>query len=92
MADLTKEQRARLEAEAVKLNKEAVRLAGDGDLDRALGLAELALIIRERLYPEDKYPQGHPDLALSVQFLATLRHARGDYGKALPLHERALAL
>jgi CHAT domain-containing protein len=61
-------------------------------LDRALGFAERVVNIRERLCAADKYPQEHPELASSVNTVAGLHQARGDYAKALPLYERALAM
>ncbi len=35
-----------------------------------------------RLYPPEKYPAGHPDLALSLHNLGGLLRARGEYVKA----------
>ena len=36
----------------------------------------------QKLYPPDKYPDGHPDLAKSLNNLGFLLYARGEYGKA----------
>jgi CHAT domain-containing protein len=44
------------------------------------------------LYPKELYPNGHPDLAQSVNELPWLHQALGDSSKALPLYERALAM
>ena len=44
----------------------------------------------KRLYPADKYPDGHPDLATSLNNLGFLLQARGEYGKAEPFYRDAL--
>jgi tetratricopeptide (TPR) repeat protein len=45
-----------------------------------------------KLYPKDKYPDGHPDLADSFNNLGAALHSLGAFDKALPCYERALAL
>jgi tetratricopeptide (TPR) repeat protein len=59
---------------------------------RALPYHEQALAMREKLYPPEKYPQGHPDLAQSLNNLGALLRAQGEYAKALPYLEQALAM
>ena len=49
-----------------------------------------ALKMRERLYPNEKYPRGHPDLAVSLTGLGFVLQAQGENGKAEPLMRRAL--
>jgi CHAT domain-containing protein len=51
-----------------------------------------ALRIRQNLYPQSRYPQGHPDLATSLNNLASLYKAEGEYSKAKPLFARALKM
>jgi CHAT domain-containing protein len=46
--------------------------------------------MKRALYPKEKYPSGHPDLALSINNLAVLHKDAGEYGKALPLFHEAL--
>ncbi len=46
----------------------------------------------EALYPRNRYPQGHPDLAGSLNNLGSLLGAQGDYGGAREYFERALAM
>ena len=58
----------------------------------ARGYSERALEMREALYPKDSYPQGHPDLAGSLNNLGSLLEAQGDYGEARGYLERALAM
>ena len=48
--------------------------------------------MNEALYPKERYPQGHPDLALSLNNLGDLLRAQGAYGEARAYHERALAM
>jgi CHAT domain-containing protein/tetratricopeptide (TPR) repeat protein len=48
--------------------------------------------MRQGLYPPDKFPAGHPDLALSLNDLGYLLHAQGEPAKALPYYEKALAM
>ncbi len=45
-----------------------------------------------RCYPTDRYPQGHPDLATSLNNLGALLEAQGSYGEARVYYERALAM
>jgi CHAT domain-containing protein len=51
-----------------------------------------ALRICQKLYPQERYPHGHPHLALSINNLAFLHHRQGEYGKAEPLFARALKM
>ncbi len=46
----------------------------------------------EGLYPKASYPQGHPDLAISLNNLAALHQSQADYAKAEPLFRRALEM
>jgi CHAT domain-containing protein/tetratricopeptide (TPR) repeat protein len=63
-----------------------------GEYSQALPYYEQALAMCRRLYPEARFPQGHPDLALSLNNLGFLLQAMGEYGKALPYYEQALAM
>ena len=47
--------------------------------------------MRQRLYPESKYPQGHPHLAHNLNNLGALLNAQGKYGEARKFFEQALA-
>ncbi|HKX33539.1 MAG TPA: tetratricopeptide repeat protein [Blastocatellia bacterium] len=69
------------------LSEEARRADQAGKYDEELRLSEQALAIYEqRLTPE------HPDLANSLNHLATVHFQRGNYAKAEPLFQRALAI
>src|SRR5262249_23587463 len=51
-----------------------------------------ALGLRQQLYPKDKYPDGHPDLATSLNNLGLLLQAQGEYGQAEPYLRQALQM
>jgi CHAT domain-containing protein/Tfp pilus assembly protein PilF len=51
-----------------------------------------ALLTRQKLYPTTSYPQGHPDLARSLNNLGLLHQAQGEYAKAEALYGRALKM
>jgi CHAT domain-containing protein/tetratricopeptide (TPR) repeat protein len=48
--------------------------------------------MRQALYPRERYPQGHPQLAGSLNNLGGLLQAQGDYGGARGYYQRALAM
>jgi tetratricopeptide (TPR) repeat protein len=48
--------------------------------------------MRHKLYPKEKYPDGHPDLATSLNNLGGLLQARGEYAQAEPFYRDALAM
>jgi CHAT domain-containing protein/Tfp pilus assembly protein PilF len=85
-------QRARWQAEAVKLNGEALQFFQQGKASDALKKMEQALVLWKKLYPPEQYPQGHPDLAQSLNGMGFLLRARGELSKALPYCEQALAM
>jgi hypothetical protein len=72
--ELTPEQQ-RLKERAAALNKEAVKLYQQGRYTESTKLLQEVLQIREGLYPRDKYPQGHPHLAISLNSLGFLLQA-----------------
>ena len=43
-----------------------------------------------RLYPSEKCPDGHPELAVSLNNLGVLLDARGEYSKAELYYREAL--
>jgi CHAT domain-containing protein len=48
--------------------------------------------MRQSLYAKDRYPQGHADLATSLNNLGLLLQAQGVYSEARACDERALAM
>jgi CHAT domain-containing protein/tetratricopeptide (TPR) repeat protein len=89
-AELT--ERERWSFEARKLTAEVARLRGTGNNAAALPKLEQARRLEEKLYPAEKFPQGHPDLARSLNNLGYFLQARGDYGAAEDFYRRALAM
>ena len=63
-----------------------------GAYGEARGYLERALAMDQALYPKDRYPHGHADLALSLNNLGYLLRAQGSYGDARVYFERALAM
>lgn len=77
--------RPQIEAELAHL---LARLHGNlGRPEEALPLIERSVALRRRLHPD-----GHPELALSLDYLGTVRQELGEYQAALPLFEEALAM
>ncbi|MCX7737359.1 MAG: tetratricopeptide repeat protein, partial [Candidatus Kapabacteria bacterium] len=70
----------------------AERLFNDGKNDVAEKFYINAISISQRLYPIDKYPEGHPDLAKSLNNLAYLYQDQGRLSKAAPLYLEALEM
>jgi tetratricopeptide (TPR) repeat protein len=67
-------------------------LQARGEYARAEPFFRDALAMRQRLYPEGKYPDGHPELARSLNNLGALLLARGEYAQAEPFYHGALAM
>src|SRR6516162_2345752 len=82
---LTPERRRELEKKAQELSDEGARQYQRGNLSKAKQLFREALGACGALYPKDKYPNGHPELATCIGNLAYLHEAAGEYGKAEPL-------
>src|SRR5262245_47854217 len=69
------------------LNAEILRLYQAGKYADAVPLAQRALAIREKALGPD-----HPDVAQSLNTLATLYSKQGLYAETEPLYTRALAI
>jgi CHAT domain-containing protein/tetratricopeptide (TPR) repeat protein len=85
-------QRQALEARAAQLFQAGSQAYQQGDLVNAFAKLGESLQIRKRLYPKDRYPQGHPDLARGMGTLGNLLWAQGSYAEARGYCERALAM
>ena len=46
----------------------------------------------QKLYPKERFPDGHPDLASSLNNMGIVLQSLGESGKALPYYEQALAM
>jgi tetratricopeptide (TPR) repeat protein len=90
--DLTPARKAEVAKQSAELTTRAAELYRQGKYAEALGPAEQALALRQRLYPAARYPDGHPDLAQSLSWLGGLLEAQGEYTRALPYAQRALAM
>jgi CHAT domain-containing protein/Tfp pilus assembly protein PilF len=91
-AELTTARREQLENEAKRLNEELITKYEAGRYAEATKLAEQALAMSRKLYPTDKYPAGHRDLAGSLNNLGVLLRDGGRADEALGYHEQALAM
>src|SRR5262249_42038214 len=90
--DLTPQQRRDLQREARDLDARAAELYGQGQLAEATPLVERSVQLYRTLSRAERFPDGPPDLALSLNHLGVLLHDRGDYAAAeAPLRE-ALAM
>jgi CHAT domain-containing protein len=63
-----------------------------GQAAKALPYFEQAVAMRQKLYPAARYPDGHPDLAQSLNNLGFGLQAMGLAAKALPYYEQSLAM
>src|SRR5262249_16282467 len=90
--EISAEERARLMKQAKELTERGGKSFRSGRLAEATELMEQAVPVLETLYSPDRYPDGHPALAASLNNLSTLLRAMGQYGKALPYQERVLAM
>jgi tetratricopeptide (TPR) repeat protein len=80
------------EWQAQSLSNLGLVLHSQGEYGKAQGCFEEALEMRRKLYPPDRYPQGHPDLAQCLNNLGPVLQAQGEYGKAQGCFEEALEM
>src|SRR5579884_2181444 len=78
--------------QALCLNRLGSVLHAHGDYDKATQHLTRALEIRRRLYPADRYPAGHTELAESLNNLAAALDSQGEYAKARDLYEQSLEM
>jgi CHAT domain-containing protein len=78
--------------EAIRLNLRGVGLYQAGKWAEAIRVLADVLRRRDELYPKERYPQGHPELAQSINNLAALHYFRGEHARAEPLYCRALEM
>src|SRR5437879_1230836 len=76
LPELTPEEQ-KLAAEALKLNEEAGQMYQQGKAAQAVAKLRQSLEIYQRLYPVLKYPDGHRDLAASLNNLGFMLQAAG---------------
>ena len=90
--ELTPERRKELEKKSGDLYEEAQRQADRGAYDKAAELLKEALDISRRLYPKEKFPEGHPSIAFCLNGLGAALDARGEYAKAEALWREVLEM
>jgi CHAT domain-containing protein/Tfp pilus assembly protein PilF len=90
--ELTPEQRQKLMKEAQALHRQGLERYQQSRLEEAANLMEQALRMCRRLYPPDRYPAGHPDLARGLSWQGFLLQRRGELGQAEPYFRQALAM
>src|SRR5262249_39172995 len=90
--DLTPAERQKLEAQAMEGHQRLVRFYGARKLPEALNEAQQFLTIEQRLHPHAQYPDGHPQLAHSLNHLGAVLEAMGRPEAALGYFEQALAM
>src|SRR5262249_15537555 len=73
--DLTPQERQKLEAQAKECYGRLLKFYDEAKLTDALKEAQQVLTINRRLYPESKYPDGHRDLATSLNNLGFVLQA-----------------
>jgi CHAT domain-containing protein/Tfp pilus assembly protein PilF len=83
-------ERARLAKQVVDLDERAHALGGQGHYPEATKLLQDALEIQRQLYPRERYPQGHANLAASLDNLGGLLEHQREYGQALGYRRQAL--
>ncbi len=89
---LTAEQRQELEAKWKELSVATVQAYRKGQLPEATKTARETLAVARQLYPREEYPDGHRDLALSLNGLGVLLQSQGKYAEAEPFSRDALAM
>jgi CHAT domain-containing protein/Tfp pilus assembly protein PilF len=88
---LTPEEQ-KLDAEAKKLDKEGMQLYQQGKPAAAAEKARQVLAIYENLYPTAKDPDGHPDLAGSLNQLGDCLEAMGQLEQALVVFRQCMTM
>jgi CHAT domain-containing protein/tetratricopeptide (TPR) repeat protein len=67
-------------------------LLAQGDYGTARGYYRRALEMTQALYPRERYPRGHPDLATNLNNIGILLQQQGNYGEARGYQLRALEM
>jgi CHAT domain-containing protein/Flp pilus assembly protein TadD len=90
--DLTPGRRQELEKKAAALNAEGDRSYRTGNYAKAIEVVREALDMTRVLYPKEKYPDGHPALANTINNLGLTYLYAAAYGQAEPLFREALEI
>jgi CHAT domain-containing protein len=87
-----RQEAARLQREAKGLNQKAMGLYRQGQYTEAVAVQKQSLAMYRKLYPFERYAQGHHALAVSLNELGMLLQERGELGEAEPFYHEALAM
>ena len=90
--ELTKEEQAKLAAEAERLKGEGMKFYQAARFSDAATKFRQVLELCRKLYPPARFPEGHPELAQSLNNLAFLLQAQGQYAHAESFSRDALAM
>jgi CHAT domain-containing protein len=86
------ESRAALQRKVVTLSRRCTDLYDQRRFDEALPLAEEVLALHRRLYPKERFPLGHRELATGLSNLGSVCRALHDTVRADALLSEALAM
>jgi CHAT domain-containing protein/tetratricopeptide (TPR) repeat protein len=89
---ITPEERKELDAKHRDLNLAGMEAYQGGNYAAANKAWGEALDVARRLYPKAEYPEGHQNLATSLNNLGSLYQAQGELGTAEPLFKDALEM
>jgi tetratricopeptide (TPR) repeat protein len=84
--------REKLHRRAAQLSARSVESYEMGNFNEGVALLREVLAVRQKLYPAARYPQGHPDLATSLNDLGTVLQSVGQHEAARDSYEQALAM
>src|SRR5262249_25782173 len=90
--ELTPEERQKLVAQARECDARSSKFYREGRLADAREETQQLLAIAKRLYPPARYPEGHPELARSLNNLGAVLRAMGRLEPARDCHQPALAM
>ena len=89
--DLSDKERKQLEQEASDLYRQAGAQYQKGHVDEAIRSVEQSLNLFRKLYPQGKYPDGHPGLAANLNARGLLLQARGTPTRSVSAGALSLA-
>ncbi len=90
--ELTPAERKELVQQVEKANQQAVERYRQGKYKDATQIAEEALAILRRLYPQKAYPDGHAALATGLNNLGLFLRVQGEYPRAERFYRDALEM
>lgn len=97
LLSLTRHASVKAARERQALQVKAILLASEGMKHQQRGEAvpsrrswQQALEIRQKLYPKQEYPRGHPHLAMSLNGLGTALESQGEDARAADYFQQAL--